>query len=307
MKTKVFLIISVVLVIGISAAASATDITADPSGNRQDLRKKDTAEEKRAAEKIPFGKIIPEIARIAYAGGEKLFYDISWTGGLKIGELHLELKKVPDKKETYAIIAKVTTNHGMFQYIYPVKDTHITIVKGDDRLPVSYEVWQKEGRSYTAHRFTRYEQDQGKVIYTKEGDPTEVFSVSGTTYNEFSSFFGSRVMPLEVNKPFKVPTFADEKRNEVVVEPMRKTHLDDTVIGPVDTIEVMPILTFKGLYDKRGDTVIWYTDDVCRVPVLINSKIVIGSLTSTLVYYSNPACEKYSMFQARNADQRIKH
>ena len=164
---------------------------------------------------------------------------------------------------------------------------------------------RKRGRSYTAHRVTKYEQTQGKVIYKKDGDPAEEFDIKGTTYNEFSSFFGSRVMPLEVNKPFKVPTFADDKRNEVVVEPMRKTHLDDTVIGPVDTIVVMPILTFKGLYDKQGDTVIWYTDDECRVPVLINSKIAIGSLTSKLVYYSNPACEKYSMYQAKNADHRI--
>jgi hypothetical protein len=86
---------------------------------------------------------------------------------------------------------------------------------------------------------------------------------------------------------------------------MRKTHLEDTVIGPVDTVEVMPILTFTGLYDKRGDTVIWYTNDECRVPVLINSKIVIGSLTSTLVYYSNPACKKYSLVQAQNSNQRL--
>jgi len=52
-------------------------------------------------------------------------------------------------------------------------------------------------------------------------------------------------------------------------------------------------MTFKGLYDKKGDTVIWYTDDECRVPVLINSKIVIGSLTATLAVYQNSACTLY--------------
>jgi hypothetical protein len=265
-----------------------------------------TAEAQVSTESVPFGKIDPEIAKIAYTGGEKFYYDISWTGGIKIGELRLEIKKVPDQKDTYEILANITTDNGMFHYIYPVKDTHITRVTGNDRLPIHYEIWQKEGRSYTAHRVLTYEQLGGKVIYTKDGDPTREFTVSGTTHNEFSSFFGSRVMALEVGKPFKVPTFADDKRNEVVVETMRKTHLEDTVIGPVDTVEVMPILTFTGLYDKRGDTVIWYTNDECRVPVLINSKIVIGSLTSTLVYYSNPACEKYSAVQAQNSNQRLK-
>lgn len=306
MPRKILAVIWCIVIIAVgSSVASATDITADPTGAVYPTENKQPVNNKVRADRIPYGKIIPAVAKVAYSGGEKLYYDISWTGGIKIGELHLQIKKVQGKKDTYEILAKASTGHGLINFIYPVHDTHITIVKGSNRLPVTYEVWQKEGRNYTAHRFTRYEQNRGKVIYTKEGDPTKIFSINGTTYNEFSSFFGSRVMPLKVNKPFKVPTFADDKRHEVVVEPMRKVHLDHTVLGPVNTIEVMPILTFQGLYDKRGDTVIWYTDDKCRVPVLINSKIVIGSLTATLVYYSNPACSKYTMYQARNADQSI--
>jgi hypothetical protein len=62
----------------------------------------------------------------------------------------------------------------------------------------------------------------------------------------------------------------------------------------VDTVEVSPILKFKGLYDKRGDTTIWYTNDECRVPVKITSKLAIGSITSTLLSYDNPACSRYT-------------
>ena len=51
-------------------------------------------------------------------------------------------------------------------------------------------------------------------------------------------------------------------------------------------------MDFKGLYDKDGDTVFWLTDDNCRVPIAINSKIMIGSLTADLVSYTNPACHR---------------
>ncbi len=288
-----------------SVLAGSTDNHADTSGQFQHKEKVPPGEEKPVKENIPFGKIIPEIAKVAYSGGEKLYYDISWTGGVKVGELQLEVKKVAKEKEAYEILANVTTKNGVLHYIYPANDTYITIVKGGERLPVYYETWQKEGWHYRSHRVTRYEQKEGKVIYKKGSHPPKVYKISGTTYNEFSSFFGSRVMPLDINKPFLVPTFADNKRNVVIVKPVRKVHFDETVIGPVDTIEVTPILTFKGLYDKQGDTVIWYTDDKCRVPVLINSKIAIGSLSSTLTYYSNPACEKYSMYQAKNVNSRI--
>jgi hypothetical protein len=292
-------------VVPISSLAGTTDTHADTTAPSQHKEKVSSGEKNPVKNNIPFGKIIPEIARVAYSGGEKLYYDISWTGGVKVGELRLEIKKVPKKKDTYEILANVTTKNGVLHYIYPAKDTFVTIVKGGERLPVYYESWQKEGWHYRSHRVTRYKQEEGEVIYKKGNHPPKVFKINGTIYNEFSSFFGSRVMPLNINKPFLVPTFADKKRNEVVVKPIRKVHFDETVIGPVDTIEVTPILNFKGLYDKQGDTVIWYTDDKCRVPVLINSKIVIGSLSSTLTYYSNPACEKYSMYQAKNANSRI--
>ncbi len=263
------------------------------------------AEPRHDLEKIPFGEIEPQVAKVAYSGGEKFKYDISYTGGVKIGELYLEIKAVHYEKNTYEIFARVTSENGIFSFIYPVKDTHSTLVRGDNRLPYHYEIWQKEGRSYEAHKVITYDQENGRIVKRKNEEPGREFLVDGITHNEFSSFFGSRVMALEVGKPFKIPTFADNKRNEIVVEPMRKTRLEDTVIGDVDTIEVMPILTFTGLYDKQGDTVIWYTNDECRVPVLINSKIVIGSLTSKLVSYENPSCIKYDTLSGSKEGTRI--
>lgn len=242
---------------------------------------------------VPYGKICNELLNIAYVDGEKLTYDISWSGGIKIGELHLEIKKSVKRPGVFKIRALVTTDNGIFSYIYPVKDTHITSVSGEERLPFRYEVWQKEGRNYEAHRVSKYNQKKKQVWYWHNTNPRVIYKVSGFVHNEFSSFFSTRVMDLKLNHPFIVPTFADHKRNEVVVEVMALSKMTDTIFGDVDTIEVMPIMKFEGLYDKRGDTTIWFTNDDCRVPVKINSKIVIGSLTSELVAWENPSCKKY--------------
>ena len=59
-------------------------------------------------------------------------------------------------------------------------------------------------------------------------------------------------------------------------------------------LPVTPVMTFKGLYDKAGDTVMWFTNDQCRIPVRINSKILIGSITAELISYSNPFCPDQS-------------
>ena len=262
----------------ISAAVSVTaseTVTADPR------------------EGIPFGVIDKDLITTIYSGNEKFRYDISYTGGVKLGELFLSVDPSEDKEDGFIINSRVTTDNGMFSRIYPIEDVHVTKVKGPQRLPHHYEVWQKEGYSYEAHRVFRFRQNKGKVLYQHNDKPVEVFKVKMPIHNEFSSFFASRLMAFIPGEPFLVPTFADEKRNEVVVMVRGSEVMKKTILGDIDTMVVEPIMEFSGLYDKRGDTVIWYSNDECRVPVKVNSKLVLGSLTAKLVSYRNPACPQY--------------
>ena len=43
-----------------------------------------------------------------------------------------------------------------------------------------------------------------------------------------------------------------------------------------------PKLKFEGLFRQKGDIEIWLTDDARRIPVMMNGKVVIGSVTATL-------------------------
>ncbi len=251
--------------------------------------------------KIPqYGIIDPALLATGYSGREKLLYDVSWTGGIKIGELHLQVNSLPDCEDEFEIRATVTTKNAAINLVYPIKDLHVTKVRGPKRLPYHYEIWQQEGYKYRAHRVIEYNQETGAIKYTKNNKLEGLFQVGGETNNEFSSFFNSRLMDFPIGSGFIVPTFADKKRVEVVVNAISIKHFDETLIGPVTAVEIMPVMTFKGLYDKKGDTVIWYTNDECRVPVMINSKILIGSLTAELKAYENPACTRYQVAVAKN-------
>ena len=244
---------------------------------------------------LPAGAIYPlgladqNIVAKAYQGNEKLIFEVSWSGGIKIGKLIMEINKLEGRKERFEIKVNVQDS-GMFHFFYPVSDTFVTIVEGAQRLPVSYEVHQKEGRNYNARRYSEYDQEKGEVRYQKNDQEPVVYQVEGGVHNEFSSFFYTRVLKFDSKNPVIVPTFADGKRHEVVVKKGKLTRLKGTVRGDVNVIPVTPVMKFKGLYDKDGDTVIWFTDDACRVPVRINSKILIGSLTAELVSYDNPLC-----------------
>lgn len=258
-----------------------------------------------AAETPSTGVADPALLVSAYGGDEVFQYDVSWSGGIKIGELRLRITRTTTEQDSFEIHARVT-DYGAFRFFYPVNDTFVTQVQGEQRLPVRYEVEQKEGRSYTAHRLTLYDQEKNIVRYRKNDEPEKQYVVDGRVHNEFSSFFFTRILPFTPGTSVIVPTFADEKRHEVVVTPREWTHLEYTLLGPVNVIEVLPRMTFKGLYDKSGDTVIWFTDDACRVPVRIRSKILIGSLTAELVAYQGSSCGRQWNLDQKVLDQEAR-
>ena len=223
-----------------------------------------------------------------FAGCERLHYAISWSGGIRIGDLVLEVMPA-DSGDGYAIRARVT-DYGLFRLIYPVDDTFTTFVRGPLGLPYRYEVVQKEGRGKVTRRLTLYDQQQLVVRYRKNDQPWKIFHIAGPAYNEYSSFYATRALPLASGREDIVPAFVDGKRHEVVVSVLGREE-KKTMFGTLPTIKVLPRMHFKGLYDKEGDTVFWLTDDVCRVPVEIRSKILVGSLVAELVDYSNERCD----------------
>ncbi len=226
-----------------------------------------------------------------YSGHEKMHYVISWSGGIKIGDLFLTINRAKDK-DGYLIKARVK-DYGLFRLFYPVNDTFTTYVRGTLKLPYRYEVVQKEGHgSTTTHRLTLYDQKKLQVRYQKNTAPIKIFTLTGPVYNEFSSFFITRALNFDNGQPI-VPTFVDEKRHEVAVALLAREK-QKSILGRVDTLKVMPKMDFKGLYDKDGDTVFWLSDDTCRIPVAIHSKILIGSLVAELVEYTNPACPQWT-------------
>lgn len=187
---------------------------------------------------ISLGVIEPDLLAIGYSGYEILEYDVSWSGGIKIGELHLEIKRLEGLEESFQIKAFITTKGGLINLIYPVNDTHITHVRGKKRLPYRYEIWQKEGYNYEAHRVTEYDQGSGVITLRKNNKDEGKYRVTGEVNNEFSSFFNSRLMDHEIGKKFVVPTFADKKRVEVVVNIVSKKNLEKPPLVPFQPLRL---------------------------------------------------------------------
>ena len=85
-----------------------------------------------AAQELQLDQLVPEALSVIFSGQERLRYEVSWSAGVKIGEVDMEI--VPGDDGTHVIRARVVSS-GALESFYPVNDTFECVVSGPLKLP----------------------------------------------------------------------------------------------------------------------------------------------------------------------------
>lgn len=220
----------------------------------------------------------PQVENRAFAPGEKLTFSVEYFG-ISAGYATLSVAAGSDfyGRPTYHLMATART-HPAFEWFFKVRDSIESFVDKEGLFPWRYEKHLSEG-SYKNDSAIVYRQMERKV--SKENGKNEI-EAPAWTQDVLSEFYYFRVLPLEIGRTIKIPVVADNiKVYELIVQVIKKERIT-VPAGTFDCIKVEPYLKFEGLFQHQGKMHIWITDDKRKVPVLIKSQIVIGTIDIVL-------------------------
>jgi hypothetical protein len=213
---------------------------------------------------------------------EKLVYDLTWTG-VKAGTAVLE---VLNEKDTFRIIS--TANSAQWVSVfYTVEDrVEAVLAKGKSQIfvgrPQNYRLRLREGR----HRRDKeiiFEHEKRKAVFIDHRDnDRKEFKISENVFDPLSVLYYVRTLNLEVGRSVYVDIFDSKKLWNVEVQVLRKERIS-TVLGDVETIVVKPLMKSEGIFNRKGEMFIWLTNDRNKIPVKMQTRVVVGSITATLV------------------------
>ncbi|MEW5746915.1 MAG: DUF3108 domain-containing protein [Nitrospirota bacterium] len=223
----------------------------------------------------------------AFTVPERLQYDLSW-GVIKTGEAVLEVRRNGSGVQLISRAASA----GWVSVFYKVEDLVVsTLKKGvlggafEDLvgLPYHYRITLREGK----HRRDKeliISQEARRVTYINhlEKERKEYSTTGGPVLDPLSSFYYVRTLPLEVGKSVYINVVDGKKTYKAEVQVLRK-EVVETPRGPVSTILIKPVIKSEGIFSRRGDILIWLTDDQKRVPVMLKTKVAVGSVKAMLV------------------------
>jgi hypothetical protein len=212
---------------------------------------------------------------------EKLVYDLTWTGikaGTAIQEINAESGDIK--------ITSIARSADWISVFFPVEDRIESVLASspDSKFgqSKSYSMKTREG-SHRRDREVQFNHVKGLAYYKDNinGDKREI-PIAAATLDTLSSFYFVRTLKLEVGKSVFLTILDNTKTWNVEVQVLRKEKIR-TSLGTFNTIVIKPLMQSEGIIDRKGDMLIWLTDDARLLPIKMKTKVKIGSVTATLV------------------------
>ncbi|GAB4489991.1 MAG: DUF3108 domain-containing protein [Thermodesulfovibrionales bacterium] len=221
-------------------------------------------------------------AACGFAVPERFVYDLTWAG-IKAGTATLEIS---EDKDGYRIVSTAASANWVSVF-YTVEDRIEAKLSKDSGFKFigrsrSYRVKIREGRHRRDKEVT-FDHARRKALFADylESKRKE-YDIERDVFDPLSALFFIRLQKFQIGKSLHVDVFDSKKNWDVEVQVLRKERIS-TKAGEIDTVVIKPLLQSEGIFNRKGDVIIWLTDDDRRIPVKLQSKVPVGSVNATLV------------------------
>lgn len=218
----------------------------------------------------------------AFSIPERLEFEVTYTG-IPAGRAVQEVTQQGDEIH----ILSTARSADWLKLFFPVDDRIESIlIPGvpPQKIGVPRVYREKIREGWTRfHKEAAFDREKQQVLtkdFLKKSE--KVDKITPLTYDTLSSFYYFRTVPLQVGVSNYIDIFDCKKLWNTEVQVLRREEVQ-TPLGKFKTVVIKPVLKSEGIFARTGDMFIWLTDDERRIPVLMKSKVKIGSITATLV------------------------
>jgi len=224
----------------------------------------------------------------AFGVGERLEFSVGY-GIIKAGTGVMEVPEIVrfNGKRCYHIVSTAKSNK-FFSVFFKVDDKVESYMDVHQLYSHGFDKHLREGK-FKADVSMVFDQENHLAMYNNSQD---TFSVPPNVQDVLSAFYFLRTQDLKVGQSIFVDNHTDRKNYPLEVKVLRKERVK-VPAGTFDCVVVEPILKASGIFKHKGSLTVWLTDDEIKMPVLMKSKVVIGSISTELISYKLGEVGKY--------------
>jgi len=219
-----------------------------------------------------------EVAVPPFGVGERLSFEVKY-GFVSAGTAIMGIPRTVMERghECYHIVSLAESN-SFFSVFFTVKDVAESFLDVRELLPRRFEKRLREG-DFRSQDLVLFDHDRHVALYPRKND--RVVPISSGAQDILSSLYYVRMLDLEVGRSVFIENHADKKNYPLEIRVLKKERIK-VPAGEFDCTVVEPVMRGAGLFSQKGQLTVWLSDDEARIPVLMKSKVVIGSISAVL-------------------------
>lgn len=219
---------------------------------------------------------------MSYHSGEKLVYNIGyylWPLWVSAGEVSFEVKdSIMDSVDYYHFFAEGHTFKA-YDLIFKVRDKYESLVNKETMKPAWFKRDVLEGSTKIDNEVTfDFDSLTAQTFNGKFSSSACAFDVVSAIYYcrdlNWESFSEQDTIPLDL--------FLDDSLHHVYVRYLGREVIK-TKAGKFNTIKFAPLLIEGTLFSAGEGMTVWVTDDENKIPILVESPIIVGSVRAEIV------------------------
>jgi hypothetical protein len=226
-----------------------------------------------------FELVHPVPEAVPFGEGEYLLFSIQY-GLIYAGDATLEVRGDAEieGRQAFHVVSVARTNK-TFDVIYKVRDRHESFIDKEYLYSLRFEKHLREGR-FRRDKEVVFDQANHLAVYSN-GDSV---GIPPNTQDFLSALYYIRTLPLEPGQAVWMANHSDGKNYPIFVKVLRRERIE-VKAGEFDCLVIEPVLETSAIFENTGKLTIWLTDDNVRMPVLMRSKVMVGSFEAVLKEY----------------------
>lgn len=226
---------------------------------------------------FPQSEPLRSLDNTAFKVGEKLTFSIGWEfidAGTAV--MHVEGAEITNGRPSIHISA-TTRSNAFFSALYKVRDRLDSYMDRDGLYTLRYVKNTLEG-SYKRNFEVNFDHQLGRATVLDADSGTSEVAIPVFTQDILSSFYYLRTVPMTIGQDINVSAFDNGKVTNVSVKVIKR----ERVSVAAGEFECLLVQTPIGPFSNRSVLNIWLTDDDRKIPVLMKSRIIVGSVRAEL-------------------------
>jgi len=221
---------------------------------------------------------------IPFSVGEKLTYQIFW-GPFVVGRATLEVAGIEpvDGHDCYHLIAKAKTS-GLAEWLFPVDSTAESWLDRAGLFTREYHENRTEGKHHRKND-THFDYAANEIVTRNQVNGHERhMPLNQHVLDVVSSLYCVRTQKLMVDAEQSMIINSGETNYTVIVRPDLRKTMWVRPLGDVQALRIEPTPTLDVISANNGHMWFWISDDMRRLPLLVNSELRFGN--AKLVLFS---------------------